>query len=98
MARVCEGTVYSEEISKEYLELVKTVKQVDAIHQCSKSKLKGRGHVGHRSLGSMAGVQIVVPVTLPKNVRHTAKNVFTATRKDILANFVIQSNVESLLG
>ena len=51
MARVCEGTVYSEEISKQYLESVKTVKQVDAIHQQnnSKSKHKGRGHGGHRS-------------------------------------------------
>ena len=48
-AGVCEGTVHSEEISKQYLELVKTVKQVDAIHQCSKSKHKGRGHGGHRS-------------------------------------------------
>ena len=33
MARVCESTVHSEEISKQYLESVKTVKQVDAIHQ-----------------------------------------------------------------
>ena len=33
MARVCEGTVHSEEISKQYLESVKTVRQVDAIHQ-----------------------------------------------------------------
>ena len=49
MAHVCEGTVHSEEISKKYLESVKTVKQVDAIHQCSKSKHKGRGHGGHRS-------------------------------------------------
>ena len=51
MARVCEGTVHSEEISKQYLESVKTVKQVDAIHQqnSSKSKHKGRGHGGHRS-------------------------------------------------
>ena len=32
MARVCEGTVHSEEISKQYLESVKTVKQVDAVH------------------------------------------------------------------
>ena len=32
-ARVCKGTVHFEEISKQYLELVKTVKQVDAIHQ-----------------------------------------------------------------
>ena len=51
MARVCEGTVHSEEISKQYLESVKKVKQVDAIHQQnnSKSKHKGRGHGGHRS-------------------------------------------------
>ena len=51
MARVCEGTVHSEEISKQYLESVKTVKQVDAIHQQnnSKPKHKGRGCGGHRS-------------------------------------------------
>ena len=53
MARVCEGTLHSEEISKQYLESVKTVKQVDAIHhQCNsnnnRSKSKGRGHGGHR--------------------------------------------------
>ena len=54
MARVCEGTVHSEEISKQYLESVKMVKQVDAIHhQCNnnnnRSKSKGRGCGGHRS-------------------------------------------------
>ena len=51
MARVCEGTVHFEEISKQYLELVKTVKQVDAIHRrnSSKPKHKGRGCGGHRS-------------------------------------------------
>ena len=51
MACVCEGTVHSEEISKQYLESVKTVKQVDAMHQHnnSKSKHKGRGCGGHRS-------------------------------------------------
>ena len=51
MARVCEGTVHSEEMSKQYLESVKTVQQVDALHQRknSKSKHKGRGHGGHRS-------------------------------------------------
>ena len=44
MARVCEGTVHSEEISKQYLELVKTVKQVDAIHhQWNNSKNKHKG-------------------------------------------------------
>ena len=43
MARVCEGTVHSEEISKQHLELVKTVKQVDAIHQQNNSKSKHKG-------------------------------------------------------
>ena len=50
MARVCEGSVHSEEISKQYLESVKTVKQVDAIHRNNKRpKSKGKGHGGHRS-------------------------------------------------
>ena len=54
MARVCEATVHSEEISKQYLESVKTVKQVDAIHHQhnnnnDRSKSKGRGCAGHRS-------------------------------------------------
>ena len=47
VACVCEGTVYSEGISKQYLESIKTVKQVDAINQrqrsASASKGKGRG-------------------------------------------------------
>ena len=54
MARVCESTVHSEEISKQYLKFVKTVKQVDAIHHQrnnnnNRSKSKGRGCGGHRS-------------------------------------------------
>ena len=51
MARVCEGTVHSEEISKQYLESVKMVKQVDAIHQCNNkgSRSNGKGCGGHRS-------------------------------------------------
>ena len=50
MAWICEETVHSEEIFKQYLESVKTVKQVDAIHQQNNSKnnnkhkSKGRGH------------------------------------------------------
>ena len=43
MVYVCEGTVYSEEISKQYLESTKTVKQVDAINQHQRSASKGRG-------------------------------------------------------
>ena len=50
MGRVCEGTVHSKEISKQYLESVKTVKQVDAIHRKNnRPKSNGRGHGGHRS-------------------------------------------------
>ena len=51
MARVCEGTVHSEEISKQYLESVKMVKQVDAIHQHNnkRSRSNGKGCGGHRS-------------------------------------------------
>ena len=46
MACVCEGTVYSEEISEQYLESIKIVKQVDAINQRQRSASanKGRGH------------------------------------------------------
>ena len=44
MTPVCEGTVYTEEISKQYLESIKTVKQVDAINQHQRSASKGRGH------------------------------------------------------
>ena len=47
--------------------------------------------------GLVVGFQIVVPVTLPKNIRHMAKNVFTATRSDTSVSFVIASNVASLL-
>ena len=53
MARICEGTVHSEEISKQYLESAETIKQVDAIHQWNSSennvKHKGNGLGGHRS-------------------------------------------------
>ena len=50
MVRVCEGTVHSEEISKQYLKSVKTVKQVDAIHRKNNGpKSNGRGCGGHRS-------------------------------------------------
>ena len=51
MARVCEGIVHSEEISKQYLESVKMVKQENVIHQCNnnRSRSKGKGPGGHRS-------------------------------------------------
>ena len=80
MARVCEGTVHSEEISKQYLESVKTVKQVDATHQQnnSKSKHKGRDHGSHRSHSKSqsrkpGGCSNFVSSYPPRNARHTAE-------------------------
>ena len=49
MARVCKGTMHSEELSKQYLKSIKTVKQVDSINHtrsASKGRGLGRGH-GH---------------------------------------------------
>ena len=105
MAHVCEGTVHSEEISKQYLESVKTVNRLmPYIRETTISlyiKVEAMEAIGFTAglnqEGLVVVVQIVVPVTHLRNVRHTAKNVFTATRKDILVSFVIQSNVESLL-
>ena len=71
MARVCEGTVHLEEISKQYLKSVKMVKQVDAIHRQhnnnnNSSKSKGRGHaleaievIADLNPGSLVPVQIM---------------------------------------
>ena len=47
--------------------------------------------------GSLVDVRIVVPVIHPKSAKLMERNVFTATRKDILASFVTSNNVESLL-
>ena len=44
-ARVGKGTIHSEELSKQYLKSIKTVKQVDSINRTrSVSKGRGRGH------------------------------------------------------
>ena len=42
MAHMCEGTMHSKELPKQYLESIKTVKQVDSIR--TRSTSKGRGH------------------------------------------------------
>ena len=47
--------------------------------------------------GSLVAAQTVDPVTHLRSARHMGKNVFTATKRDTLANSVIQSNVASLL-
>ena len=43
MAHVCDGTMHSEELSKQCVESIKTIKQVDSINDCSRSNSKGRG-------------------------------------------------------
>ena len=84
MAHVCEGTVYSEEISEQYLESIKTVKQVDAINQHQRSASKGRGCGQSQSQHDhQATVPIVVQVTLPRGAKHLVKNATTATKKAI---------------
>ena len=48
------------------------------------------------NLGSLVLVQIVVPVTRPGSVKPMAKNVFTATERDISVNYVIPDSMENL--
>ena len=55
MARVCEGTMHSEEHFKQYLESVKTVKQVDSIRTRSTSKGRGHGHSQNRHRSQSKG-------------------------------------------
>ena len=47
------------------------------------------------NLGSLVLVQIVVPVTHPGSVKPMAKNVFTATKRDISVNYVIPDSMEN---
>ena len=102
MARVCEGNVHSEEISKQYLESVKTVKQIDALHHKqtnSKNKRKGKGR-GHRTQshhcshshksGSCNNCGSSHP---PKKCKTYGKNVFTVISKAASLSFAIPSNM-----
>ena len=105
MARVCEGTVHSEKISKQYLESVKMVKQVDTIHQqCNKNRFRsiGRGCGGHRSHSQSQSrkpegncYNVVALIIHPENVRPMVRSAFTVTKRDTSANYVAQSNVEN---
>ena len=47
------------------------------------------------SPGSQVPVQIVVPIIHPESARLMVKNVFTATKRDTLANYVSPSNAEN---
>ena len=71
MAHVCEGTVYSEEISKQYLESIKTVKQVDAINQHQRVQVKAEAVVEAKAkatvnidLNQKADHQATVPIVV----------------------------------
>ena len=103
MAHVCEGTVYPEEISKQYLEPIKTVKQVDAInqHQRSASASKGRGHgqsqSRHRSQskgrpsGNCSNCGSSHP---PGGAKHLVKNATIATKQTIFPSTAGPSNMD----
>ena len=80
-------------------------KQLDAIHHVTititdlsqkAEAMEAIEVIADLSLGSLVLVQIVVPVTHPGSVKHMAKNVFTATKRDISVNYVIPDNMENL--
>ena len=100
MARVCEGTVHSKEISKQYLESVKTVKQVDAIHRKNNRPKSGAVEAIETIADLNPGnpVRIAVLTIHPESAKLMARNAFTATRKGISVNYVIPNNVENLQG
>ena len=88
MAHVCEGTVYSKDISKQYLESIKTVKQMPltstnrvtvkagAVEAIVKA---GIGPNQKTDLGTI--VLIVGPVILLRDARHLERNATIATRR-----------------
>ena len=59
--------------------------------------VEAKGVIAGPNLESLAGVQIVDSVTHLRSAKLTAKNVCTATRRGILASFVVQSNMASHL-
>ena len=92
MARVCEGTMHSKKLSKQYLESIKTVKQVDSIRTRSTSKGRGHGHSRPRSQSKTANpdqaptVPIVAVAIPTNNVRLLAKNAITVIKKATFHN------------
>ena len=98
IACLAEGIMHTEELSKQYLDTVKKDTLIDSIHhnkpKYDKSQGKGHGQQ-HRStvasvdLGLEETVTIVGPNTLLEGVRHMARSVITARRKDITPNVAI---------
>ena len=51
--------------------------------------------IANHSPGSLeVPVQIVVPIIHPENARLMVRSAFTATKRDTLASYVAQSNME----
>ena len=71
MERVCEGNVHSEEISKQYLESVKTVKQVDAIHHQPNNSKNNRHNVQSQFDDSVQFEQDSIAIQFKTQMRHT---------------------------
>ena len=96
ITRLAEGTIHSDELSKQYLNTVKKDTQIDSLHhnksKHDKSKGKGNGN-GRQHCSVVNGntketVIIVGPNTHLKGVLHMAKNVITVKRRNIIPNVV----------
>ena len=104
MACVCEGTMHSEEISKQYLKTIKTAKQVDPINRTrSASKDRGCGrtvaktdtdHSQKVDLQGQATVPIVAVANCLNDVKPLAKNAITVIKKAIFHSTLDPSNID----
>ena len=97
MACMCEGTMHSKELAKQYLESIKTVKQVDSIRTRSTSKGRGCGrgrgiaktNIGHSlkvNLDQAQTVPIVAVAIPPNDVRLLAKECYYCHKKATFHN------------
>ena len=97
IAHLAEGTMYTEELSKQYLDTVKKDTQIDSIHhnkpKHDKSQGKGHGQQHHSNSGKQGpktggNSHNCGPKHPPKSVLHLAKSVITV-RRDITPNVAI---------
>ena len=100
MARVCKGTMHSEEISKLYGETIKTVKQVDAINQHTGSamaKAKVNTDLSQKAdLQGQAIVSIVAVAIHLNDVRPLVRSATTVIKEAIFCSTAGLSNVDAL--
>ena len=102
---LAEGTMHTEELSKQYLDTVKKDTQIDNIHhnKPKHDKVKERvvvnkitPTVAREDLRLEETVTTVGLNTHPETVLHMARSVITAKRKDITPNAVVPELAPSL--